>query len=81
MKDGEIAAYFARPAGGKNLPTVILVHEIWSVHEYFQDLAGASRSAGYLAVAPDLYARQGDVSKMQHRRHPQGRGARCPTRR
>lgn len=65
VKGGEIAAYCARPAGGKNLPTIILVHEIWSVHEYFQDLARRLAKLGYLAVAPDLYARQGDVSKMQ----------------
>lgn len=65
VKDGEIAAYRAMPAGGKNLPTVILVHEIWSVHEYFKDLCRRLAKLGYLAVAPDLYARQGDVSKME----------------
>ena len=60
---GTIAAYRAMPAGGKNLPTILLVHEIWSVHEYFQDIARRLAKLGYLAVAPDLYARQGDVSK------------------
>ena len=65
VKDGEIAAYRALPAGGRNLPTVILVHEIWSVHEYFKDLCRRLAKLGYLAVAPDLYARQGDVSKLE----------------
>lgn len=65
VKDGEMAAYRAMPAGGKDLPTVLLIHEIWSVHEYFKDLARRLAKQGYLAVAPDLYARQGDVSGMQ----------------
>jgi carboxymethylenebutenolidase len=64
-KDGEICAYRAMPAGGKNLPTVILIHEIWSVHEYFKDLARRLAKLGYLAVAPDLFARQGDVSGLE----------------
>jgi carboxymethylenebutenolidase len=63
VHDGTIAAYCARPAGGTRLPTVVLVHEIWSVHEYFRDLCRRLAKAGYLAVAPDLYGRQGDVSE------------------
>jgi carboxymethylenebutenolidase len=62
--DREIAAYFARPAGGRNLPTILLAHEIWSVHEYFRDIARRLAKLGYLAVASDLYARQGDVSNL-----------------
>jgi carboxymethylenebutenolidase len=62
--DGTIAAYSARPAGRANLPVVVLVHEIWSVHEYFRDLCRRLAKAGYLAVAPDLYGRHGDVSDM-----------------
>ena len=63
VKDGAIAAYRAVPQGGKNLATVILVHEIWSVHEYFKDLCRRLAKEGYLAVAPDLFGRQGDVSR------------------
>lgn len=63
VHDGSIAAYRARPAGGTRLPTVVLVHEIWSVHEYFRDLCRRLAQAGYLAVAPDLYGRQGNVSE------------------
>ena len=63
VHDGAIAAYRARPAGATRLPTIVLVHEIWSVHEYFRDLCRRLAKAGYLAVAPDLYGRQGDVSE------------------
>src|SRR5688572_23847731 len=62
---GTLAAYRAMPSGGSNLPTVILVHEIWSVHEYFKDLCRRLALRGYLAVAPDLFARQGDVSRAE----------------
>jgi carboxymethylenebutenolidase len=64
-KDGTIAAYYAKPAGGKNLPIVLLVHEIWSVHEYFKDLCRRLGKLGYLAVAPDLFGRQGDVTNLE----------------
>jgi carboxymethylenebutenolidase len=63
--DGTIAAYFARPAGKSALPAIILVHEIWSVHEYFRDLCRRLAKEGYLAVAPDLFGRQGDVSGLE----------------
>jgi carboxymethylenebutenolidase len=58
----EIDAYFARPSGRANLPVVLLAHEIWSVHEYFKDLCRRLAKLGYLAIAPDLFGRQGDVS-------------------
>ena len=64
-KDGSIAAYFAKPQGGRNLPVVVLVHEIWSVHEYFKDLCRRLAKEGYLAIAPDLFARQGDVTQLE----------------
>ena len=63
VKDGEIPAYRALPANGKNLPTVLVVQEIFGVHEHIKDLCRRFAKAGYLAVAPELYARQGDVSK------------------
>ncbi|APV52508.1 carboxymethylenebutenolidase [Betaproteobacteria bacterium GR16-43] len=63
VKDGEMAAYRAMPAGGKNLPTVLVVQEIFGVHEHIKDVARRLAKAGYLAIAPDLYARQGDVTK------------------
>ena len=62
--DGEMPAYRAMPAGGRNLPTILVVQEIFGVHEHIKDVARRFAKAGYLAVAPELYARQGDVSKL-----------------
>jgi carboxymethylenebutenolidase len=62
--DGPLAAYRAMPAGGQRLPTVIVVHEIFGVHEYIKDTCRRLAKAGYLAIAAEMYARHGDVSKM-----------------
>lgn len=62
---GEMPAYRAQPAGGKNLPVVLVVHEIFGVHEHIKDVCRRFAKAGYLAVAPDLYARQGRVDNLQ----------------
>jgi carboxymethylenebutenolidase len=62
--DGEMPAYRAMPANGRNLPTILVVQEIFGVHEHIKDVARRFAKAGYLAVAPELYARQGDVSKL-----------------
>ena len=64
VKDGQMPAYRAMPAGGKNLPTVLVVQEIFGVHEHIKDVCRRLAKAGFLAVAPELYARQGDVSKL-----------------
>jgi carboxymethylenebutenolidase len=64
VKDGEMPAYRAMPAGGKNLPTVLVVQEIFGVHEHIKDVCRRLAKLGYLAIAPELYARQGDVSKL-----------------
>lgn len=63
VQDGEIPAYRAMPEGGKRLPTVLVVQEIFGVHEHIKDVCRRLAKAGYLAIAPELYARQGDVSK------------------
>lgn len=63
--EGTIAAYCAKPAGRSNLPIVLLAHEIWSVHEYFKDLCRRLGKLGYLAVAPDLFGRQGDPTNLE----------------
>jgi carboxymethylenebutenolidase len=65
-KDGEgsIPAYRAQPAGKTGLPTVLVVQEIFGVHEYIKDVTRRLAKQGYLAIAPELYARQGDVSTM-----------------
>ncbi|MFN0087519.1 MAG: dienelactone hydrolase family protein [Blastocatellia bacterium] len=64
VKDGEIPAYRAMPSKGKNFPTVLVVQEIFGVHEHIKDICRRFAKAGYLAIAAELYARQGDVSKL-----------------
>jgi carboxymethylenebutenolidase len=61
--DGEIPAYRARPAGAGNHATVLVVQEIFGVHEHIKDVCRRFAKQGYCAIAPELYARQGDVSK------------------
>ena len=55
--------YYAAPAGASNLPVVLVVQEIFGVHAYIADVCRRFAKAGYLAIAPDLFARQGDASK------------------
>lgn len=64
VKDGEIPAYRAMPAKGKNFPVALVVQEIFGVHEHIKDICRRFAKAGYLAIAPEMYARQGDVSKL-----------------
>lgn len=56
----KMAAYRAMPAGKNNLPVVLVIQEIFGVHEYIADTARRLAKAGYLAVAPELFTRQGD---------------------
>ena len=62
--EGSLPAYYARPAGNGPFPTVLVIEEIFGVHEYIQDTCRRLAKAGYMAVAPELYARIGDLSKM-----------------
>ncbi len=63
-KDGEIPAYRALPEKKKNCPTVLVVQEIFGVHEHIKDVCRRFAKLGYLAIAPEMYSRQGDVSKI-----------------
>lgn len=54
-------AYRAAPAGKTNLPVVLVLSEIFGVHEYIADTARRFAKAGYLAIAPELFVRQGDA--------------------
>lgn len=56
----KVPAFRAAPAGRTGLPVVLVVHEVFGVHEYIADTARRFARAGYLAIAPELYARQGD---------------------
>lgn len=56
----KVPMYHAAPAGKKNLPVVLVIQEIFGVHEYIADTCRRFAKAGYLAIAPELFARQGD---------------------
>ena len=64
VKDGEIPAYRAQPDQGENFPIVLVIQEIFGVHEHIQDVVRRFAKLGYLAIAPELFIRQGDVSKL-----------------
>ena len=66
VKGGEIPAYRAMPASGSSFPVVLVVQEIFGVHEHIKDVCRRFAKLGHLAVAPELYARQGDVSKLEN---------------
>jgi len=60
--DFRMPAYRAAPAGKANAPVVLVVSEIFGVHEYIADVARRFARAGYFAIAPELFVRQGDAS-------------------
>ncbi len=62
--DGDLPAYRAMPSTGKSFPVVLVVQEIFGVHEHIKDICRRFAKLGHLAIAPELYARQGDVSKI-----------------
>lgn len=57
-----IPAYRAQPRGKTHLPVIIVIHEIFGVHEHIADVCRRFAKLGYLAIAPDLYVREGDAS-------------------
>ena len=72
LKSGEITyevngfkvpAYYAMPAGKTNCPVVLVVQEIFGVHEYIADTCRRFAKAGYLAIATEFFARQGDPTQ------------------
>src|SRR3954453_13363076 len=65
VKIGEMPAYRAMPEGKGPFPLVLVVHEIFGVHEHIKDVCRRLAKVGYMAIAPELFARQGDVSKLQ----------------
>lgn len=64
VRDGEIPAYRAMPATGGNFPLVLVIQEIFGVHEHIQDICRRFAKLGYLAIAPELFVRQGNVLKL-----------------
>jgi carboxymethylenebutenolidase len=65
VKDGEVPAYRAMPSDGGPFPVVLVVQEIFGVHEHIKDMCRRFAKLGYMAIATELYARQGDVSKIK----------------
>jgi carboxymethylenebutenolidase len=57
----KIPVYRAQPEGKTNLPVVLVVSEIFGVHEHIADIARRLAKQGYLALAPELFVRQGDA--------------------
>ena len=59
----KVPAYRAAPAGKTGLPVVLVIQEIFGVHAYIADVCRRFARAGYLAIAPEMYARQGDPAQ------------------
>jgi carboxymethylenebutenolidase len=59
----EMPAYRAMPVGQTRLPVVLVVSEIFGVHEHIADVARRFAKLGYLAIAPELFVRQGDPTR------------------
>lgn len=57
-------AYVARPEKAENAPIIVVVHEIFGVHEWVRDICRRFAREGYYAIAPDLFARHGDATKV-----------------
>jgi carboxymethylenebutenolidase len=61
---GDMPAYRAMPATGGSFPVILVVQEVFGVHEHIKDVCRRLAKLGYYAIAPELYARQGDPSKI-----------------
>ena len=64
VADGQLPGYAARPKGPGPFPTILVIEEIFGVHEYIKDTCRRLAKLGYMAAAPELYARIADLSKM-----------------
>jgi carboxymethylenebutenolidase len=64
VRDGKLPGYAARPQGAGPFPIVLVNEEIFGVHEYIKDVCRRLAKVGYFAVAPEIYARAGDLSKI-----------------
>lgn len=62
--DREIPAYVARPDAKGRFPVVVVIPEVFGLHEYIRDICRRLAKLGYVAISPDLFVRQGDPSKV-----------------
>ena len=60
----DVPVYEARPASGKDTPIILVISEIWGIHEYIRDATRRFAKAGYYAVAPELFVREGGVGQI-----------------
>lgn len=63
--DYSMPVYEARPASGSNHPIILVISEIWGVHEWIKDCARRFAKQGYYAIAPELFQREGGVGHIQ----------------
>ncbi|HKA60863.1 MAG TPA: dienelactone hydrolase family protein [Methylomirabilota bacterium] len=56
--------YEARPANATNAPIVLVISEIWGVHEWVKDVTRRFAKDGYYAIAPELFQREGGVGQI-----------------
>jgi len=63
VEGGSIPAYRAVPEDATDAPVVLVVQEIFGVHEYIQDVCRRLAHEGYMAIAPEMYVRQGDAAR------------------
>ncbi|MFC7517752.1 dienelactone hydrolase family protein [Herbaspirillum sp. GCM10030257] len=61
VKGQKVPVYRAQPEGKTNLPVVLVISEIFGVHEHIADVARRFAKLGYLALAPEMFVRQGDA--------------------
>jgi carboxymethylenebutenolidase len=64
VKDGEMVAYRALPKGASKPPVVLVISEIFGAHEHIRDVCRRLAHLGYCAIAPELFARQGDPRQL-----------------
>lgn len=64
VKDGHLPGYYARPAKGTHFPVILVNEEVFGVNDYLQDVCRRLAKLGYMAVAPEIYARIADLSKV-----------------
>ena len=62
----EIPGYYARPSSGGPFPVVLVVYEVFGLQEHMKDICRRFAKAGYLAVAPDTFSREGDVTHLEN---------------
>jgi len=63
VEGGSIPAYRAMPEGQKGAPVILVIQEIFGVHEYIQDVCRRLAHEGYMAIAPEMFVRQGDPTR------------------